>query len=305
MKGVRRIGHPGVITRLRSSRLPPPLRANRSSESGSGSIAHSAMEPPKLDALVDRAGTIIPQTTATLRDPTIPLVIVDSAAFVAGAKPPTPSSDLTLTFKAGDPDPLGDWAWQTGGTIDAIGDDALPRDLRYSRVRGYVIGGLAMIAAFIALGIGFGSRDQLGAATHHHRWPAEHVATPPVAPTEAVVATRHAAIVELGPPSVATEPPTPPVSPRPTDSNEVDVETAYRSGLRRFAHGDTTSAVSAFRALIAREPTHSASWRTLGIVYETRGDKARAHDAYRQYLRLVPHAEDAPQIRERMERLGS
>jgi regulator of sirC expression with transglutaminase-like and TPR domain len=83
----------------------------------------------------------------------------------------------------------------------------------------------------------------------------------------------------------------------------VDPEQSYRSGVRRFATGDTIGAKAAFEGVIAANPRHAPSWRALGFVYEKRGDRTRARTAFARYLTLAPNARDARTIRGRLERL--
>lgn len=93
----------------------------------------------------------------------------------------------------------------------------------------------------------------------------------------------------------------PPENPPP----KVDAEAAYRQGVQLFARGDTGSALQQMRASIASNPEYAPAWRGLGLVFEKMGEKDQARSAYKRYLKLAPSANDADQIRNRMERLGS
>jgi tetratricopeptide (TPR) repeat protein len=89
----------------------------------------------------------------------------------------------------------------------------------------------------------------------------------------------------------------------PNERTRPDPAAAYRTGLQQYAHGDTTGALATFRASLASNPGFAPTWRGLGLVYEKQGNKGQARVAYRRYLQLAPTADDATQIRERMERL--
>jgi Flp pilus assembly protein TadD len=83
----------------------------------------------------------------------------------------------------------------------------------------------------------------------------------------------------------------------------MDPATAYKTGLQQYVRGDTAAALATFRASVATSPGFAPTWRGLGLVYEKQGNKAQARVAYRRYLQLAPTADDAGQIRDRMERL--
>lgn len=85
---------------------------------------------------------------------------------------------------------------------------------------------------------------------------------------------------------------------------KVNVETAYRIGLQKFARGDTDGALASLRSSLAANPNHAPTWRGLGLVFEKMGEKSQARAAYKRYLKLAPSAGDAEIIRGRLERLG-
>jgi Tfp pilus assembly protein PilF len=86
---------------------------------------------------------------------------------------------------------------------------------------------------------------------------------------------------------------------------KVDAQAAYRTGLQKFARGDTSGALAALRKALAANPSYAPTWRGLGLVFEKMGEKAQARAAFKRYLQLSPGAGDAAQIRGRLERLGS
>lgn len=85
----------------------------------------------------------------------------------------------------------------------------------------------------------------------------------------------------------------------------VDAQAAYRTGLQKFARGDTSGALASLRKALAANPSYAPTWRGLGLVFEKMGEKAQARAAFKRYLQLSPGASDAAQIRARLERLGS
>ena len=91
----------------------------------------------------------------------------------------------------------------------------------------------------------------------------------------------------------------------PPAETKADAEAAYRQGVQLFARGDTSSALTQMRSSIAANPDYAPAWRGLGLVFEKMGEKDQARSAYKRYLKLAPSANDADQIRNRMERLGS
>jgi Flp pilus assembly protein TadD len=97
-----------------------------------------------------------------------------------------------------------------------------------------------------------------------------------------------------------------PVDPYATaDKPKPDPAEAYKTGLQQYARGDTAGALATFRSSLASNPRFAPTWRGLGLVFEKLGDKGQARSAFRRYLQLAPTADDADQIRDRMERLGS
>jgi hypothetical protein len=80
---------------------------------------------------------------------------------------------------------------------------------------------------------------------------------------------------------------------------------AYHEGLMKFTRGDLGAAVAALHSALAADPGYAPTWRMLGLVYEKAGDKPSARAAFHHYLQLDPGANDAAQIRQRLEKLGS
>jgi Protein tyrosine and serine/threonine kinase len=126
--------------------------------------------------------------------------------------------------------------------------------------------------------------------------PASHKPPEPKKPVEAV---RHAP-----PPERVARAPIDPYGGAP-DKPRVDPATAYKSGLQQYARGDTTGALATFRGSLSSNPGYAPTWRGIGLVYEKLGNKGQARSAFKRYLQLSPGANDADQIRDRLERLGS
>jgi serine/threonine-protein kinase len=128
------------------------------------------------------------------------------------------------------------------------------------------------------------------------------VAPPPPHHTDKHVDKRPDKHVDRPPPSHIADPfatQHPPAEPK------ADAEAAYRQGLQMFARGDTSAALTQLRSSIAANPDYAPAWRGLGLVFEKMGEKDQARSAFKRYLKLAPAANDADQIRNRMERLGS
>lgn len=289
--------HPVAMTRPRTSKLPLPRRELRSITSLLDKAVVEVIESAwrgNPTPLAPRAGTIIPEPLAPRRDLTAPEVIVD------------PQLHAHV---------LGSWAWQSGER-DEITAEPVHSSRRWWYASGGVVASVVTMALILVFG-GASSRKPAQIAAAPPRATAE-VARPTIAsePVARPATPATPATVELGPPVVTNEPaaaPQPaavePVKPAAEAVKRarprIDANAAYRASLQQFTRGDTVGAVSSLQALLASQPAHSPSWRTLGVLYEKLGEPARARDAYREYLRLAPDDGDALQIRERMARLGS
>jgi tetratricopeptide (TPR) repeat protein len=92
-------------------------------------------------------------------------------------------------------------------------------------------------------------------------------------------------------------------APAPTHTDDDAVAKArahYASGNQRLFAGDTDSAIREYQQALAIYPGYVASYRGLGLAYTQRNDKAKALQALRTYVSLVPSAKDAPLIRKRI-----
>jgi hypothetical protein len=80
--------------------------------------------------------------------------------------------------------------------------------------------------------------------------------------------------------------------------------TAYASGNQLLFAGDPDGAIREYRQSLAFYPGYVAGYRGLGLAYAQQGDKAKASQAFRTYLNLVPAAKDAPLIKRRLSMLS-
>lgn len=103
-------------------------------------------------------------------------------------------------------------------------------------------------------------------------------------------------------PKVKTSTPKP-VDPYASEKPKFDAAAAYKTGFQQYVRGDTSGALATFKSSLAASSGYPPTWRGLGLVYEKLGQKAQAKGAFRRYLQLSPNANDAEQIRTRMERL--
>lgn len=72
---------------------------------------------------------------------------------------------------------------------------------------------------------------------------------------------------------------------------------AYEQGVRQFMDGSLPAAERSFRKALKLDPGHAAAYKGLGLVYRRSGQKRRAINELRAYLRAAPNARDAAQIR--------
>jgi len=80
----------------------------------------------------------------------------------------------------------------------------------------------------------------------------------------------------------------------------VDMGTCYRNT------GQPQKAVEAYRKALAVNPNHLNAHRNLGVVSAfDLGDRKTAVQAFEEYLRLAPNAQDAAQVRQLIANLKS
>jgi Tfp pilus assembly protein PilF len=82
-----------------------------------------------------------------------------------------------------------------------------------------------------------------------------------------------------------------------------DATQAYQEGTKAFLSGDLAAARAAFERAIKLDPSHAASYKNLGTVYQKLGETAKAKKSYEKYLQIAPAAKDADLIRKRIAEL--
>lgn len=83
-------------------------------------------------------------------------------------------------------------------------------------------------------------------------------------------------------------------------SDKINPDEVYKAGLQAWVFGDVKTALASYKRVLQANPTYSAAWRGIGLVYERLGDKPAARSAFLKYLQLAPGAADAPEIRGRL-----
>ncbi len=91
--------------------------------------------------------------------------------------------------------------------------------------------------------------------------------------------------------------------PHPPHVEKVDAEAMYKLGVQAYVKGDSKGALTYLQKARAAAPNHAPTWRVIGQVYEKLGDRGAAKNAFLRYLSLAPSAQDAPQIRQRVDHL--
>jgi outer membrane biosynthesis protein TonB len=84
------------------------------------------------------------------------------------------------------------------------------------------------------------------------------------------------------------------------DASVAKARVAYASGNQRLFSGDADSAVRYYHQALDTYPGYVAGYRGLGLAYAQQGDKAKALQALRMYVSLVPNAKDVPLIKKRI-----
>jgi Flp pilus assembly protein TadD len=83
-------------------------------------------------------------------------------------------------------------------------------------------------------------------------------------------------------------------------SDKINPDEVYKAGLQAWVFGDVKTALASYKRVLQANPTYSAAWRGVGLVYERLGDKPAARSAFLKYLQLTPGAADAQEIRGRL-----
>ena len=143
---------------------------------------------------------------------------------------------------------------------------------------------------------------------------AQQLEDPPPAPTPTVPTTTEAepdpeppVPTPTTPPTVAVADPQPaPSRPRTRRKPEPSSSTGselYKQATDAYLAGKFDAAESAYRQ--ATKAGYAPAYRGLGFLYQRTGNKAKAIDALRTYLRLQPNAKDAASVKNRLAQLGA
>jgi Flp pilus assembly protein TadD len=85
------------------------------------------------------------------------------------------------------------------------------------------------------------------------------------------------------------------------DTASVDrARDAYNAGNEALFAGNFADAIRSYKEAVDVSPTHAFGYRGLGLAYAQTGENAAAIAAFREYLRLAPHAKDSALIRKRI-----
>ncbi len=100
------------------------------------------------------------------------------------------------------------------------------------------------------------------------------------------------------PPPPPPEPPAEPVFDPLHAAKSIEIGTFY------MKKGNYDAAIDRFEESAAYEPTLARPWELLGEAYEKKHDSAKALEAYRKYLQILPGATDGAKVRQRIAALS-
>jgi tetratricopeptide (TPR) repeat protein len=87
------------------------------------------------------------------------------------------------------------------------------------------------------------------------------------------------------------------------DYNPLQADKNLKIGNIYFKKGNYEAAISRFQDAIEYQPNLFAAYDALGRAYEKKGDKARALEAYRDFLGKYPDSSKASEFKSRIARL--
>jgi Tfp pilus assembly protein PilF len=93
------------------------------------------------------------------------------------------------------------------------------------------------------------------------------------------------------------------VRPKPDPPKPESAEALYTKGIDAFRRGEPKAALASLTEASKVNPSYAPAWYGLGLVNESVGNTGAAKAAYLRYLSVAPHAANAQQIRDRVERL--
>ena len=95
-----------------------------------------------------------------------------------------------------------------------------------------------------------------------------------------------------------------PQAPQEVPFDPYHAEKSLEIGTYYLKKGNYDAAIERFQAAARSKPNFARAYRLLGEAYEKKGDKAEAVNSYRNYLEILPSAQDAGKVRKRIEKLS-
>jgi serine/threonine protein kinase/outer membrane biosynthesis protein TonB len=91
---------------------------------------------------------------------------------------------------------------------------------------------------------------------------------------------------------------------KPIDEEDgADADSLYKEASQAHMSGNLKVAEAAYLRAIKLDKGYSAAYRGLGILYQAKGNRKKAIEAFKTYLRLAPNAKDGGNVRSRIEQL--
>ena len=129
--------------------------------------------------------------------------------------------------------------------------------------------------------------------------PAASTNVPPPAPSGAPPSPNPRPIDPSIPPPPPSEDstPDPPVAPPGPVFDPLHAQRSLDIGTFYLKKGSYDAAIDRFLEAANYQPTLAMPWKLLGETYEKKREYSKAVEAYKKYLRVLPHAPDAAKIR--------
>lgn len=106
----------------------------------------------------------------------------------------------------------------------------------------------------------------------------------------------------LAAPQQSKKPQAPVVSEEPP-FNPLAAEKNVEVGVYYMKKGNYDAAIERFKMALGNKPNFARPHRLIGEALEKKGEKAEAVESYKRYLEIVPNADDAGKIRQRIAKL--
>jgi tetratricopeptide (TPR) repeat protein len=104
-------------------------------------------------------------------------------------------------------------------------------------------------------------------------------------------------------PPIPPPPPPAEVTPEPV-FDPFHAEKSIEIGTFYMKRHNYDAAIDRFEEATHYQPTLARPWQMLGEVYEKKREYAKAIDAYKKYLQILPGAVDAAKVKQRIAALG-